>query len=75
MPISILNAVYTLHSCNIAYKASLRLDQGTVKSVHLVVETTRVAQVVSSAVPSPKGRGNGATVDTFSTFREVLRSL
>jgi len=36
------------------YQTSLRFDEGSVLSVDLVIETTRIAQILSSAVSSPQ---------------------
>jgi hypothetical protein len=37
-----------------AYQSSLGLDQGSILSVHLVIETAGVAEIVSVTVPSPQ---------------------
>ena len=50
------------------HQSSFGLDERPVLSVHLVVETTGVTEIVTVAVTSPqRGRG-GATVDTLATF-------
>ena len=50
---------YTYHS------AVLRLHQRPVGAVHLVVESTRVAEVVPWPVPPPEGGGGCTAVDTL----------
>lgn len=55
----------------------LWFHDGSGGAIHLVVEPTRVAQVVAGAIPAPQGRGDGATVDAFSGFTEpsILRRV
>jgi len=50
------------------YHSLGRFDHWPVHAVQLTVEATRVAQVVSSSVPSPKRCRQGRAVDTFPTF-------
>lgn len=50
------------------HQSSLGLDQRSVLPVHLVVQSTGVAQVVASTVPSPQGSGGGTAVDTFTAL-------
>lgn len=59
----------------LAYQPALGLDEGPVDAVHLVVEATGVAQVVSCPVPPPERGGHGPTVDTLSAFREVVEHI
>lgn len=56
-------------------QSALRLDEGPVDAVHLVVEAAGVAQVVSCPVPPPQRGGHGPAVDTFSAFREVIKHV
>lgn len=49
-----------------AYQASLRFDKWTIHSVHFVVQTTGVTEVVSGTITAPKWRGNSPAVYTFS---------
>lgn len=41
-------------------------DQGSVLAVHLVVQSTGVAQVVACTIPTPQRGGCGSTVNTLS---------
>ena len=50
------------------YHALLGLDEGSVLSVHLVVEAAGVAQVVTVAVASPQRRRSSAAVDAFTAL-------
>lgn len=49
-------------------QAALRLDQRPVLAVHLVVQSARVAQVVTGPVPTPQRRRRRPTVDTLASF-------
>ena len=61
-----------LNNNNETHQSSLGLDERPVLSVHLVVETTGVTEIVAVAVTSPqRGRG-GATVDTLPAFLQTL---
>lgn len=62
---------------NTRYHSPLWFRNGSGGAIHLVVETTCVAQVVAGAIPAPQGRGDGATVDAFSGFTEpsILRRV
>lgn len=46
--------------------------QGPVHAVHLVVQPTRVAQVVSGAVAPPQRRGNRSAVHALATHAKHL---
>lgn len=48
-----------------------RFYQGSVHAVHFMVETARVAQVVTGSVSAPQRRGYGTAVDAFSPFAEL----
>ena len=50
------------------YHALLGLNEGSVLSVHLVVEAAGVAQVVAVTVASPQRRRRGTAVDTFTAL-------
>lgn len=50
------------------YQPALGLDQRSVLTVHLVVEATSVAEVMTGAVPSPQRRRRRSTVDALTTF-------
>lgn len=50
------------------YQASFRLDERSVLSVHLVVESASVAEVVTSAVSSPQRRGSCAAIHTLAAL-------
>lgn len=51
-----------------AYQSPLGFHQRPAVSVHFVVESTSVAQVMSSSVPSPERSGRGAAVHTLTTL-------
>ncbi len=50
------------------YQSPFRFDEGPVLSVHFVVETAGVAQVVARAVSAPQRGRRGATVHTFAAL-------
>lgn len=50
------------------YKASFRFDERPILSVHFVVESAGVAEVMPGAVPSPEGCRCRATVDALATL-------
>lgn len=50
------------------HQSSFGLDKGPVLPVHLVVQSTGVAQVVTGTVPSPQGSGGGTAVYTFTAL-------
>lgn len=52
----------------LAYQPALRLNEGSVDAVHLVVEATGIAQVVSCPISPPEWGGHGPTIDTLSAF-------
>ena len=54
------------------YQSALWLDKWPVLSIHLVVETAGVAEVVAVAVPSPQRGGGGATINTLPAFWKIL---
>lgn len=43
------------HLVSNTYEALRGLDEGSIHAVHLMIETARVAEIVSGAVPSPQG--------------------
>ena len=49
-------------------QAALRLNEGPVDAVHLVIEATGIAQVVSRPISPPEWGGHGPTIDTLSAF-------
>ena len=51
-----------------SYQSSLGFDERSILSVDLVIETARVAQILSGAVTSPERRRRCAAVDTLTTF-------
>lgn len=59
----------------LAYQPALRLNEGSVDAVHLVVEATGIAQVVPCPVSPPERGGHGPTVDTLSAFGEVIKHI
>jgi hypothetical protein len=50
------------------YQSSLRFDEGSVCSVHLVIKSTRVTQVVASTISSPQRCRRSTTIHTLSAF-------
>lgn len=59
----------------VTHQPSLGLDKGSVDAVHLVVQSTGIAQVVASPVPSPQGGGHCPTVHTLPTLSEVIKQI
>ncbi len=51
-----------------SYQSPLWLNQGPVLTIHLVVETTGVAEIVSVAISPPEWGGSGSTVDALTTL-------
>ncbi len=49
----------------ISHQSPLGLDQGPVLTIHLVVETTGVAEIVSIAISPPEWGRSSATVDAL----------
>lgn len=49
----------------LSYQSLLGSDQGSVLTVHLVVQSTGVTQIVTRAVPAPQRGRCGATVYTL----------
>lgn len=43
-------------------------DKRSVGSIHFIIKTTSIAEVVTISISSPEGGGGGSTVDTLSTF-------
>lgn len=58
-----------------AYQPALGLDERPVDAIHLVVEATGVAQVVTRPIPPPQRGGHGPAVDTLPAFREVVKHI
>jgi len=52
----------------VTYEASFRFDERSTLAVHLLIETARVAQVLTGAVTSPQRSGRSAAVDTLPTY-------
>ena len=51
-----------------AYSSFFWFDKRPVLSIHLVVEATGVAQVMSSSVPPPQRSTGSPTIDTLTAF-------
>jgi len=49
-------------------QASFRLDERPILSVHLVIESAGVAQVVPGTISTPQRRGRRAAVNALTTF-------
>ena len=47
------------------HSAVFWLDQRPAGAVHLVIEATRVTEILARPVPAPEGRGSGPAVDTL----------
>lgn len=47
-------------------QSTFGLDEGSVLTVHLVVQAAGVTQVVARTIPSPQGGRGGSTVDTLT---------
>lgn len=52
----------------LTYQAALRLNKGPVDTIHLVIEATGIAQVVSCPISPPEWGGHGPAIDTLSAF-------
>ena len=50
---------------NLAYQSSLGLDKRPVLSIHLIIETTGIAEVVAIAVSPPQRGGRRPAVHTL----------
>ena len=50
------------------YQSSLWFNERTVLSVHFIIKTTSIAQVVSVSISSPKWCRCCSTINAFSTF-------
>ena len=50
------------------HQSSLRLNKGTIGSIHLIIETTSIAEIVTITISSPERCGGGTTVNTLSTL-------
>lgn len=55
------------------YQASGLFDQRPIHSVHLVIQSARIAQVVSCSVPAPERSLNRAAIDAFSSLGKQVR--
>lgn len=51
---------------SVSYQSLLGPDQRSVLAIHLVVQSTRVAQVVACTIPAPQRGSCGPTVHTLS---------
>ena len=68
--------VYNVCVCVYVYHAFLGLDERPVDSVHLVVQSAGVAEVVSRPVPTPQRRGDRPAVHTLAALaRDVLHQF
>ena len=54
------------------HQSPLGFDERPVLAVHLVVEATSVAEIVTIAVPSPQRSGGRATVHTLATLCKYI---
>ena len=50
------------------YQSSLGFDERSVLSIHLIIETTSIAEIVTITISSPERCGGGTTVNTLSTL-------
>ena len=48
------------------YETSFRFDQRSILSVHLMIKSTGVAEIIAVAIASPERRGFRSAIDTFS---------
>lgn len=46
-------------------QAPLGFDEGSILSVHLVVQTAGIAQIVAGPIPPPQGGGGSPAVDAL----------
>lgn len=60
--------VYTNWSDSYTHQSSLGLDEGSILSVHFVVQPAGVAEVVAGAVAPPQRRAGRAAVHALPTL-------
>ena len=63
-----INKIFFFIIQALSHRSPLWLHKGPVCSIHLVIESTGIAEVVPVPVPSPKGCRGRATVDTLSAL-------
>lgn len=54
------------------YQSSWSSHQRTVHAVHLVIQSTSVAQIVPSSISTPQWCRNRTTIHTFTSFRKYI---
>jgi hypothetical protein len=64
-----------MNSCLVTYQPSLGFDEGSVYTVHLMVKSTGVTQVVARTIPSPQWGGHRPTVHTLTPLSKVIIQL
>ena len=50
------------------YQATFGFDKGTVCSVHFIVKTTGITEIMAISISPPQWSGSGPAVDTLSAF-------
>lgn len=53
------------------YQSPLGFDQGSVLSVHFMVQSARIAQIMTGPIPAPERGGGGPTVHAFSSLCQI----
>ena len=53
---------------SVTYQSPLGLDERPVLSIHLVIESAGIAEVMSVSVPTPQRGGRSTTVHTLATL-------
>lgn len=53
------------------YQSPLGFDQGSVLSVHFMVQSARIAQIMTGPIPAPERSGGGPTVHAFSSLCQI----
>lgn len=55
------------------YQSPLGFDQGSVLSVHFMVQSARIAQIMTGPIPAPERGGGGPTVHAFSSLCQISK--
>lgn len=56
---------------NCTHQSPLGFDERSVLSVHFVVQTAGIAQIVAGPIPPPQGGGGSPTVDALPTLCQI----
>lgn len=64
-----------LKCCSFTHQPSLRFDERSVDAVHLMVQSTCIAQVVAGTIPPPEGGRHRPAVHTLSSLSKVIKQV